>query len=154
MTDSTHVIATLNNLIEISKDGEEGFRTSAKNIDDDLLKSFFLRRSLEVAGSVTELQDLVYALGGKPETSSSINGALHRGWVDIKTAISSNDNLAVLNEVERGEDFALKAYEEAITQDLPPYVRDIVQKQLEGVQRNHAEVKALRDHADELAHHE
>jgi len=152
MSEANQVIATLNNLIEISKDGEEGFRTSAENINDGLLKSFFLRRSLEVAGSAKELQEVVRSLGGEPETTPSIAGTLHRRWIDIKTAITSNDKLAVLNEAERGEDVALKAYKEAVVQDLPPYVRDIVQKQLEGVKRNHDEVKALRDHAQELAH--
>ncbi|HSH72633.1 MAG TPA: PA2169 family four-helix-bundle protein [Methylophilaceae bacterium] len=153
MADTKEVITILNNLIETSKDGEEGFRSSAENINDGLLKSFFLRRSLEVAGSAKELQEVVRSLGGEPETTASITGSLHRRWVDIKTAITSNDNLAVLNEVERGEDVALKAYKEAVVQDLPVYVRDIVQKQLEGVQRNHDEVKALRDHARELEHH-
>jgi len=152
MSEANEVIETLNNLIEISKDGEEGFRTSAENIDDSLLKSFFLRRSLEIGGSVKELQEVVRSLGGEPETTSSIAGTLHRHWVDIKTAVTSNDKLAVLNEVERGEDSALKAYKEAVVQDLPAYVRDLVQKQLDGVQRNHDEVKALRDHAQELAH--
>jgi len=153
MSEANQVIATLNNLIEVSKDGEEGFRTSADNIDDSLLKSFFLRRSLEVAGSVKELQEVVRSMGGEPETTPSITGTLHRRWIDLKTAITSNDKLAVLNEAERGEDVALKAYKEAVVQDLPPYVRDIVQKQLEGVKRNHDEVKALRDHERELVHH-
>jgi len=153
MSEANQVIETLNNLIEISKDGEEGFRTSAENIDDSLLKSFFLRRSLEIGGSVKELQEVVRSMGGEPETTSSIAGTLHRRWIDLKTAITSNDKLAVLNEAERGEDVALKAYKDAVVQDLPPYVRDIVQKQLEGVKRNHDEVKALRDHEQELVHH-
>lgn len=154
MADTKEVISILNNLIETSKDGEEGFRTSAENIDDGLLKSFFLRRSLEVANSAKELQEVVRSLGSEPETSASLSGTLHRRWVDIKTAITSNDNLAVLDEVERGEDVALNAYKEAVVQELPAYVREIVQRQLEGVQRNHDEVKALRDHARELAHHD
>lgn len=152
MSDNKEIISTLNNLIETSKDGEEGFRTSAENVNDALLKSFFTRRSLEVAKGARELQDLVRSLGGEPETSSSISGSLHRRWIDIKTAITSNDNLAVLNEAERGEDVALKAYKDAVQKDLPSDVRAVVERQLQGAQRNHDEVKALRDRARAAAH--
>ncbi|MDP8567307.1 PA2169 family four-helix-bundle protein [Methylophilus aquaticus] len=145
MTDFEDIISTLNHLIETSRDGEEGFRSSAENVDDPQLKAFFIRRSQEVGNSVRELQDLVRSLGGEPATSSTISGALHRRWIDLKTAITSNDIVAVLNETERGEDVALKAYREAVEIDLPAQVRLVVIRQLEGAQRNHDEVKRLRD---------
>lgn len=145
MLDKDDIISTLNGLIETSKDGEEGFRSSAENVDDPRLKEFFLRRSQEVAASVKELQDLVRSLGGEPETSSSISGTLHRRWIDIKTALTSNDTLAVLNETERGEDVALKAYREAAEKDLPTEIKFVVVRQLEGAKRNHDQVKQLRD---------
>lgn len=107
MADNNEIISTLNDLIEVSKDGEEGFRSSAENVDDPQLKTFFLRRSKEVATSVQELQELVRSLGGKPADSSSLSGTLHRRWIDLKTALTSNDTVAVLNETERGEDVAL-----------------------------------------------
>ncbi len=145
MTDSEDIISTLNDLIETSRDGEEGFRSSAENVDDPQLKAFFIRRSQEVSNSVRELQDLVRSLGGEPATSTTIGGALHRRWIDLKTAITSNDTVAVLNETERGEDVALKAYREAAEMDLPAQVRLVVLRQLEGAKRNHDEVKRLRD---------
>lgn len=152
MMSNDDAISTLNDLIEISKDGEEGFLKSSETVDDPQLKTFFYRRSQEVKESVLELQDLVRALGGEPATSSSIGGYLHRRWIDIKTAIVNNDNLAVLNEVERGEDVALKAYREAAEKDLPPMVRLVVLRQLDGAQRNHDQVKQLRDQLELQAH--
>lgn len=152
MISNDEAISTLNDLIEISIDGEEGFLKSSEAVDDPQLKTFFYRRSQEVKESVLELQDLVRALGGDPATSSSIGGYLHRRWIDIKTAIVNNDNLAVLNEVERGEDVALKAYREAAEKDLPPTVRLVVLRQLDGAQRNHDQVKQLRDQEELQAH--
>lgn len=145
MADNDDIISTLNDLIEVSKDGEEGFRSSAENVDDPRLKEFFLRRSQEVGTSVRELQDLVRSLGGEPAASSSIGGALHRRWIDIKTAFTRNDTVAVLNETERGEDVALNAYRKAAEQDLPTHVRFVVVRQLEGAKRNHDQVKQLRN---------
>lgn len=147
MADNNEIISTLNDLIEVSKDGEEGFRSSAKNVDDPQLKTFFLRRSKEVATSVQELQELVRSLGGKPADSSSLSGTLHRRWIDLKTALTSNDTVAVLNETERGEDVALATYRKAAEKELPPHIRFVVVRQLEGAKRNHDEVKRLRDAA-------
>lgn len=147
MEDNDDIISTLNDLIEVSKDGEEGFRSSAENVDDPKLKAFFLRRSQEVAASVQELQELVRSLGGEPASSTSLSGALHRRWIDIKTALTSNDTLAVLNETERGEDVALATYRKAAEKELPTHVRFVVVRQLEGAKRNHDEVKQLRDAA-------
>ncbi|WP_029148258.1 PA2169 family four-helix-bundle protein [Methylophilus sp. 5] len=148
MADNDAIISTLNNLIEVSKDGEEGFRSSAEHVDEPQLKTFFLRRSQEVATSVQELQDLVRSLGGEPASSTSLGGTVHRRWIDIKTALTSNDTVAVLNETERGEDVALYAYRKAAAQeDLPTHIRFVVVRQLEGAKRNHDQVKQLRDAA-------
>jgi len=147
MADNDDVISTLNDLIEVSKDGEEGFRSSAEHVDEPQLKTFFLRRSQEVAASVQELQELVHSLGGEPASSTSLGGALHRRWIAIKTALTSNDTVAVLNETERGEDVALAAYRKAAEKDLPTHIRFVVVRQLEGAKRNHDQVKQLRDAA-------
>lgn len=145
MVDNNDVVAILNELIETSKDCEEGFRSSAENVDDARLRDFFLRRSKEVGASVRELQELVSSLGGVPVNATSIGGTLHRRWIDIKTALTANDNVAVLNETERGEDVALAAYRDALEIDMPHTIRGIVVRQLEGVKRNHDLVKQLRD---------
>lgn len=147
MADNDDIIAILNDLIEVSKDGEEGFRSSAAHVDEPQLKTFFLRRSHEVATSVQELQELVRSLGGTPASSSSLGGALHRRWIDLKTALTSNDTVAVLNETERGEDVALATYRKAAEKDLPTHIRFVVVRQLEGAKRNHDQVKQLRDAA-------
>jgi uncharacterized protein (TIGR02284 family) len=152
MTDTTkESISILNDLIETSKDGEKGFQTSAEDIKNPVVKAFFLSRSSEIATAVRELQTEVRALGGDPETSSSVAGTLHRAWVDLKSAVTGKDDTAVLNEVERGEDVALKAYKEALEKAhekaLPSNVVTLIQKQLTGVQANHDKVKALRDQA-------
>lgn len=145
--DNKDVISVLNDLIETSKDGEKGFSECAEDVKEPRLKSFFTQRSQECAGAAAELQQLVRGLGGDPETRSSVAGALHRGWVDLKSVITGKSEEAILNECERGEDVALKSYRKALEKDLPSDVRIVLEKQLQGVQRNHDQVKSLRDTA-------
>ena len=144
------VIDVLNDLIEYSKDGEKGFKSSADDVKNPELKAFFVQRAGECANAAGELQSEVRRLGGDPETSTSISGDLHRGWVNLKAMVTGKDEEAVLNEAERGEDHALKAYKEAlekISKHNLVGIRDLVERQYHGVQRNHDQVKALRNQA-------
>lgn len=141
------IIDTLNDLIETSKDGEYGFRSSAEYVTDPAIKQSFLHRAEECRQAAAELQAEVVRLGGEAEDSGTAAGALHRGWVAVKGTLAGYTNKAILEETERGEDSAMKAYREALEESLPPQVRALVERQYEGVKRNHQQVRALRDQA-------
>jgi uncharacterized protein (TIGR02284 family) len=147
------LIDTLNDLIETCKDGEEGFKTCAEDISDSQFKQAFLTRAAGCAAAAKELQALVVAHGGSPESKSSLSGTLHRRWVDIKSAIMGKDDEAILSECERGEDVAKKSYSRALEKELPSDVRAVVERQYQGVLQNHDLVKNLRDRARAAAHH-
>ena len=89
--------------------------------------------------------------GGTPEQLGSILGSMNRAWLNLRAAISSNSDLAVLEECERAEDVALRAYRRALEQELPADVRAVVRVQLEGTQENHDRVRAMRDEKRRLA---
>jgi uncharacterized protein (TIGR02284 family) len=139
------IIDTLNDLIETCKDGEYGFEQSAEYTRDAELKTLFRQRADDCRRGLQELNALVSECGGTPEDSGSVAGALHRGWVTLRQSISGNEDHAILAECERGEDVAKARYRKALEQNLPEPVRAVVQKQFEGVQRNHDQIKALRD---------
>ena len=143
--DRNTVTDTLNELVETCKDGEYGFKTCAEHARSGELKEFFARRARECASAAQELQALVARFGGTPDTGGSITGALHRGWIAARGTVALNDDKAMLNECERSEDSAVARYRAALKKDLPPEVEDVVRHQFEGVQRNHDEVKRLRD---------
>ena len=140
-----HVISVLNNLIETCKDGELGFKTAAEGLKRSDVKSVFLEYSRQRALMVRELQEEVRRLGGDPEKSGSMSGSLHRGWLDIKSAITGKDDHAVLAEAERGEDVAKSAYENALKESLPASAQTLVLQQAALIRQAHDRVRDLRD---------
>jgi uncharacterized protein (TIGR02284 family) len=145
--DNKDVISTLNDLIETSKDGENGFRACADGVKGTQLKSIFEEAARRCAQGAAELAAKVRALGGNPEGGGSVSGSLHRGWVNIKSTITGMDDAAVLAECERGEDVAKKSYENALKKDLPADIRSMVERQYQGVRENHDRVRNLRNMA-------
>jgi uncharacterized protein (TIGR02284 family) len=138
----------LNALITVLKDGQKGYADAMIDVKDQNLKDLFKKYSAQRASYVTELEDQMFKLDLKPDTSegSSILGAIHHTWIDLKAAVTGHDNHAILAECERGEDVAKKAYEEASKlQDLPGDLKSIIEKQAKGVKAAHDEIRGLRD---------
>ena len=142
---SDAVVDELNDLIETCKDGEYGFRTCAEHVKSTRLRQVFTRRADECRLSATQLQALVVRLVGKADTGSSVTGMMHRGWVNLKGMLTSDADQAALDECERGEDAALARYRDAIKKSLPDDVAAVVQRQYEGVKRNHDQIRTLRN---------
>lgn len=139
------VISTLNGLIQTLKDGQLGFKTASEDIERSDLKTTFYELSQQRAEFTGVLQGLVRSLGGDPEDSGSMSGAVHRGWMDVKSAVTGRSEEAILNECERGEDYAKEAFGEATRMNLPANVADVIAQQAQAIQAAHNRVKALRD---------
>jgi len=138
-------VDVLNDLIENCKDGEYGFKSCADHAKAAELKSVFSARADECRRAADELKVQVVALGGKPSDGGTAAGAMHRGWVAVRSVLTSYDDHAMLEECERGEDTAVRRYRDALGKPLPESIRALVERQLLGAQRNHDQMKALRD---------
>ncbi|MDQ6809988.1 MAG: PA2169 family four-helix-bundle protein [Verrucomicrobiota bacterium] len=146
MSQTSGMISTINGLIETLKDGQEGFRQAAEAVKDSELKSLFNELSLQRSRFAGELQSEVIGLGeSKPEDSSSTAGALHRTWINLKAAITSRDDHAILAECERGEDSAVAAYKKAMEEEISSPIRDVISRQYTDVKAAHDRVRDLRD---------
>lgn len=137
------VISTLNNLVETCKDGQNGFRTAAEGVKNSELIALFNTYSEQRGQFASELQNEVRSLGGDPEKTGSTAAALHRGWINIKSTVTGEDEGAVISECERGEDSAVKSYEAALQEDLPANVRTIVETQFAKVKEAHDRIRSL-----------
>ena len=143
MASTEQVISTLNSLAETCRDGQEGFKTAAEGIRNEELKKLFYFYSQQRAGFAGELQYEVRRLGGEAEKSGSVAASLHRGWMDIRAAVTGGEESAVLSECERGEDSALSNYRAALKADLPANIRELVERQFAEVKEAHNRIRNL-----------
>src|SRR5256885_3068447 len=148
MAQQEEVISTINNLIETLKDGEKGFKEAADAVKDPQLKSLFQEYSQQRHRFASELQTQAQRLGeSEPAKASSTAGAMHRAWINVKSAVTSGDDKAILSECERGEHSAVHESEEAIHDGLTSPLQEIVSRQFSEIKSAHDRVKHLRDAA-------
>jgi uncharacterized protein (TIGR02284 family) len=149
MSQQKEIISTINDLIETLKDGQKGFREASEAVKDTQLKSLFSEFSLQRSKFAGELQNEAISLGEhNPENSSSTAGAMHRAWINLKSAITSQDDHAILAECERGEDSAVSEFKKAMEEEeLSTPIREIVSRQYADLKRAHDRIRELRDAA-------
>jgi uncharacterized protein (TIGR02284 family) len=137
-------IDTLNTLLEATRDGDYGFTTAAGYTDSPQLKMRLDHRASECREAGQELEALIVRLGGAATEGGSAAGALHRGWVSVRGTLGHYSDEAMLEECERGEDAEMAAYIKALTSNLSPGVRSVVERQAQVVRRNRGEVQSMR----------
>lgn len=138
------VVDVLNNLIETLRDGQKGFQEAAEGIKDPSIKALFQGYSRQREQLCTELTSVVRRLGGEPEKSGHVAAALHRGWLNLKTALTGNDEKAIIDEAERGEDMAMAAFRDALKESLPMDVRSTIERAFTQVKDAHERVRTLK----------
>lgn len=135
--------AVLNHLIETCKDAERGFRHVAEHAADPEVKALFLDLASQRAKFAADLLPYAQRLGGASAHDGTAGGALHRTWIDLRSAIFRNDPAAIVHEAERGETFSRGVYEEALGGVLPPTARELVENQYAELQKTATRLRQL-----------
>lgn len=149
MIGSNTEITMLNTLIATTIDSVNGYQESAQAVENDRFRQLFMELAQDRQQVLPQLQAEVARLGGNPEDDGSTLGAAHRAFVDLKSAITGRDDKAVINEVERGEDYIKEKYETALNNaDLSAETRQVVSQAYESVRRGHDRVRDLKHALD------
>ncbi len=138
-------IDTLNDLLEICRDGQYGFTECAAHTKASDVKIVLTQRAEDCRLASVDLMALIKQMGGECDEGGTAMGAIHRGWVAAKGKLTGYSDLDMVNECERAEDVALAHYRKALNRNLPDAAHALVKQQAGGAQRNHDQIKALRD---------
>ena len=147
MTDTNRdEITTLNTLTATLIDSVTGFEDAAANIEgSSRLQQLFRERATERRQVVEELRAEVRRLGGNPEDDGSFLGKTHQRFLDLKAAVTGRDEQAIVNEVERGEDYLKEKFETALESgNLSSETRQVVERAYQSVRSGHDQVSQLK----------
>ena len=147
MTDHVHSdeITTLNTLIATTIDSVNGYENSAKDIENERFAQLFRERATERQQVVEQLRNEVRRLGGNPEDDGSFMGKTHQRFLDLKSAITGSDEKAIVNEVERGEDYLKEKFETALNGDtLSGDCRAAVEQAYQSIRQGHDQMSELK----------
>lgn len=134
----------LNELLEKNYDTEKVYKTAAGDVKNERLKSFFKEKAMQRYDFGHELKTEIKSFGESPDKGSSVTGDTHRAWMNLKTAFSSDNEEAVLEETIRAEKAAVEDYNKMIKADgFPPTTANLLIKQRNAIERSLTEVKEL-----------
>ncbi len=145
-------VEMLNDLVQTCREGEQGYQTAADDIHNSELETMFRGYAKQRGNFVRELQAEVERLGGKPSESGSLEAALHRGWMNVKSSLSGGDTAAIIAACETGEDSALAAYDRAARTDVTGKTRTLIDKQLQQVKETHIRLHRLKEEIKDGTH--
>lgn len=115
METNREIISDLKGLVNIVNDGKEGYASASEATDSGELKAVFLKYSVQRADFADELKQHIAVHGGDSENEQGgILGVLHRTWIDIKQALSSKEDAAILSAIETGEKAAIEKYDKVL----------------------------------------
>jgi uncharacterized protein (TIGR02284 family) len=139
-----HDIEVVNGLITTTIDSADGFERSAENAQGTDLQRLFNDFAQERRQMVGRLQEHARTLGGTPNDDGSLKADLHRRFEDLRDAFGRGDK-AVIEEVERGEDYIKAKYEAALKDDeLDPQTRDVIEQAYQSVRAGHDRASQLK----------
>ena len=145
MADRQDQIPTLNSLIATLIDSINGYEDAAAHAEASRFQQIFRDRAGERQRVVEDLRAEVRRLGGEPEAGGSFIGATHQRWLDLKAAITGRDDKAIINEVERGEDYLKQNFETALSSDrLSGDSRTVVERAYQSVRSGHDQISQLK----------
>ena len=110
---------SLNDLIEIARDGGDFYTEAAGKVKDSELSALFSQMASHKRDIVAGLSASVAAAGGKPADHGTVVGTMHQAYGKVRAALGDT-NYAYVAELEEAEDRLLAACRETITDKDPP----------------------------------
>jgi uncharacterized protein (TIGR02284 family) len=137
----------LKSVINVLEDGQKAMAEIGEHLKDEALKRFFLAESLKRANFRGELENELHRHGvADVHETGTAAGTVHRVWADLKAKLGGGD-YTLLDTAEQGEDAAKSAYEDALNEDLPLPLRQLLVEQQTHILSSHDFITARRDAA-------
>jgi uncharacterized protein (TIGR02284 family) len=112
-------------------------------VHSDTLRNRFIGIAKQRSDFADELAAQLKDFGEAPPDSGHQSGIQERGWRDLEGKIRPKDDTTFLVNCEQGEENTLRHYEHALTVNLAPLIRAVVERQRLAVQEALLELRIL-----------
>lgn len=139
----------LNSLLEKTYDAQRGYANAAEVTEHVQLKRWLAQQGARRTEFAAALAGEMKGMNENPKNDGSFAGDMHRGWMNIKAALSLNKDESVLEECLTGEKSAIEEYNQVLEHrgELPPTIVSVLEAQKDEIQATVNEVKTLEDFA-------
>ncbi|WP_405250455.1 PA2169 family four-helix-bundle protein [Dokdonia sp. Asnod3-C12] len=140
------IVSNLQGILEKNYDAEEGYKEAMLKADNSYLKDYLKNKAATRATFATEISDIILKLNETPKESGSTKGSIHRTWMSIKDAFSSNSDEGILEECIRGDKASIEEYNEVMeNQAFPVEITSVLTNQLLQVKKSVNDIKKIED---------
>lgn len=134
----------LNDLIEVTRDGQRFYEEAADKIGDETLRALFLRLVESRRDLIDELSAHVASRGEAPAAGGTIGGTLRTLYGELRAGIATDRSAAFVAQLEEAEDRLMHAFEHALENDDDRSVRSILSRHFPKVRSMHDEMRNLK----------
>jgi len=143
------IVSELNHLLARNYDAEKGYTILKNESTHPLLRAYFQEKIAHRYHYRHQIKELIRSLDGEFEEGGSMEGSIHRTWLDIKAYATGNDDEALLEEVKRGEKVYLGAYDRFLELPyIPDHIRNAIERQRQSVKITLGDVEQLEAFLD------
>jgi uncharacterized protein (TIGR02284 family) len=136
-THSKQTQHTLNDLIEIARDGADFYTEAADKVSHAELSTLFRQMAGHKREIVSALSAAVVSSGGTPADHGTLVGSMHQMYGKIRAAFGDT-GYAYVAELEESEDRLLHAFEDVLEDsDTPAEARAAAQRLMPRVRECH-----------------
>lgn len=141
-TTSETTARAFSDLLHLAQTSAKGYQEAAEEVKSSELKSQLNQYAQQRSQFASQLQQTASKLGIQADDTNTIESvaadaaaAVHRGWINVKSAFTGNDDSAILSTCETGEETALKAYDQALqAQGLDSSAKSVLEQQRSEIQ--------------------
>ncbi len=139
-------VDALQELLKKNYDAEAGYKKVMTKAESSTLKSWLQDKAASRSHFATELDTQIRQLNAEPVSSGTTSGSLHRTWIDVKTALSSDTDESILEECIRGEKASVSEYEEQMSNvNFNSEIRNVLYGQKERIESSLNTVESLEE---------
>ncbi|WP_286785812.1 MULTISPECIES: ferritin-like domain-containing protein [Pseudomonas] len=140
MNDKTH---TLNELIEITRDGERFYCRALSEVKSPELRQVFEEMAQVKNAVIQALAVKVSANEEHPAQGGTLFGRFREAYADARAGMASDKDATYVGQLEATEDRILAAYEDAL-KDADVDVQALLGLELPKIRACHARMSALK----------